>query len=209
VGLLDLLDDVAPEPVEDHDDGDRGDHHEPDRDAALPVGSADGDHPEDPDPDSGESAGSTPSAGPDVDDAEGVDAEGVGAGGDGPDDLDPDAGPGPTGLDGATAAADHEPAAADGDATMPWDLTDREALVDDVHWAALRCIAELRADVPGGPRPVVLDDPFSVLEPAECVTVLARLARLTDLVQIVVVTDRPEVAEWALAIGPDHAAVVG
>lgn len=36
----------------------------------------------------------------------------------------------------------------------------------------------------------------------------ARLARLTDHVQMVVVTDRPEVAEWADAIGPDHASVV-
>lgn len=181
-GLLDLLDDVAPEP-----DGASG----PDEDA-------DG-----VDPDAqAVAARFTTSHTPDGSSGTAVVADGETAG--------DEVAAGVPEPDASTASEAIDPGdVSEGDPAVPWDLTDREALVDDLHWAALRCIAELRTDAPGGPRPVVLDDPFSVLEPAECVTVLARLARLTDLVQIVVVTDRPEVAEWALAIGPDHAAVVG
>ena len=70
-------------------------------------------------------------------------------------------------------------------------------------------IADCRADGPAGHLPVVFDDPFGDLDADEVVEVLSRLSRLTDLVQLVIVSDRPEIAAWAHDLGREHALVVG
>lgn len=85
---------------------------------------------------------------------------------------------------------------------------DRHELVDAMHWEAMVAIAGARADGPAGQLPVVLDDPFAVLDPDESVDLMSRLVRLTDHVQMIVVTDRPEVADWAAAVGDEHAAIL-
>lgn len=86
---------------------------------------------------------------------------------------------------------------------------DRQAVVDDVIWRAMVRIDACRSDGPAGFLPVVFDDPFTDLDADEVVEVLSRLARLTDLVQFVIVSDRPEIARWAHDLGPEHALVVG
>jgi hypothetical protein len=89
------------------------------------------------------------------------------------------------------------------------DPVDRHAVVDDVIWRAMARIADCRADGPAGHLPVVFDDPFGDLDADEVVEVLSRLSRLTDLVQLVIVSDRPEIAAWAHDLGREHALVVG
>jgi hypothetical protein len=86
---------------------------------------------------------------------------------------------------------------------------DRQAVVDDVIWRAMVRIDACRSDGPAGFLPVVFDDPFPDLDADEVVEVLSRLSRLTDLVQFVIVSDRPEIAGWAHDLGPEHALVVG
>lgn len=92
---------------------------------------------------------------------------------------------------------------------VAFDPSDRAALVDDVIWRAMVRIEACRSEGPAGHLPVVLDDPFVDLSDDEAVEVLMRLARLTDLVQLIVLSDRPEVAAWAHDLGRDHALVVG
>jgi ABC-type bacteriocin/lantibiotic exporter with double-glycine peptidase domain len=55
--------------------------------------------------------------------------------------------------------------------------------------------------------PLVLDDPFAALGDDEMAQVLDRLARLADVVQVVLVTDREAAAQWAERIGPATARV--
>ena len=121
----------------------------------------------------------------------------------------PDVTPSPACL-AAAATGELTPAteAPRDESVVPPDPAARAAFVDDVHWEAMMAVAGARVEGPAGQLPVVFDDPFPMLDADECVEVLARLVRLTDNVQMVVVTDRPEVAEWAEAIGPDHAAVL-
>lgn len=85
---------------------------------------------------------------------------------------------------------------------------DRRGSVDEMHWEAMVAIAGACTDGPGGQLPVVLDDPFAGLDPRESVELLTRLARHTDHVQMIVITDLVEVADWAEGVGPEHASVV-
>lgn len=85
----------------------------------------------------------------------------------------------------------------------------RHVLVDEIHWWLLGRLGELRTEGPAGQLPIVLDEPFDTLDDDEVIDVLTRLARFSDLAQIVVATERPAIARWASALGPAHAAVVG
>jgi len=89
------------------------------------------------------------------------------------------------------------------------DPLDRRAVVEDVVWRAMVKMADCRSDGPAGHLPLILDDPFGDLEADEVLEVLSRLGRFTDLVQMVVVSDRPEIATWAHDLGREHAMVVG
>ncbi len=82
------------------------------------------------------------------------------------------------------------------------------ALVEEVHWQAMVAMASVRTDGPAGQLPVVFDEAFSMLDREECLDLLDRLVRLSGHVQMILLSDRPEVAEWADAIGPDLASVV-
>lgn len=84
---------------------------------------------------------------------------------------------------------------------------DRSTLVDDVEWALLARLAQVRSVGPGGSVPLVLDDPFAALDDPEVTSVLDRLAQIAGAVQVVVVSDRPAVASWAEALGPDRVGV--
>ncbi len=84
---------------------------------------------------------------------------------------------------------------------------DRSALTDDTEWELLSRLARVRSVGPGGSIPLVLDDPFAILDDTEVVTVLDHLAQLGGAVQLVVVSDRPAIAAWASGLGSDRVLV--
>jgi hypothetical protein len=101
----------------------------------------------------------------------------------------------------AAATAAEEQAVADASAI------DRSKLVDDVDWELMARLAGVRSVGLAGALPLVLDDPFAVLDDDELIKVLDRLVRLADAVQIVVVTDREAAVAWAAQIGSEKALV--
>jgi hypothetical protein len=101
----------------------------------------------------------------------------------------------------AAATAAEEQAVADAAAI------DRSTLVDDVDWALMSRLAAIRSVGLAGALPLVLDDPFGVLDDDELTRVLDRMVRLADAVQIVVVTDREAAVAWAAQIGSEKALV--
>ena len=85
---------------------------------------------------------------------------------------------------------------------------DRAKLVDDIEWELLSRLAAVRSVGVAGSVPLVLDDPFVVLHDGEVARVLDKVGQLAGAVQLVVVSDRPAVAQWASAAGPQRAATV-
>ena len=59
----------------------------------------------------------------------------------------------------------------------------------------------------GGSLPLLLDDALGGLDEDQLVHVLGRLERMADAVQVIVVSDDPRAASWAVAAGQDRAAV--
>jgi hypothetical protein len=85
---------------------------------------------------------------------------------------------------------------------------DRAKLVDDIEWELMSRLASVRSVGVAGSVPLVLDDPFSVLQDDEVARVLDKVGQLAGAVQLVVVSDRPAVARWASDAGPLRAATV-
>ena len=85
---------------------------------------------------------------------------------------------------------------------------DREALIGDIDWALLNRLAAVRPADGSEPVPLVLDEPFGILSDDEVTGVLERLTRFAPLAQIVVVSNRPAVVDWAASAGPDRVGVV-
>lgn len=83
----------------------------------------------------------------------------------------------------------------------------RGDLAEDVAWRLLARLAGLRSVGPGGSVPLVLDDPFAALQDQEVLDVMDRLAELAGPVQVVVVSDRTAVTEWARSRGSAVAGV--
>ena len=106
-------------------------------------------------------------------------------------------------VDAAFAAATATEELANADA----ENLDRAKLVDDLDWELMSRAAGLRSVGLAGALPLVLDDPFAVLDDDELNTVLDRLARLADAVQVVLVTDREAAVAWAAQIGSERALV--
>ena len=84
---------------------------------------------------------------------------------------------------------------------------DRSVLTEETNWVLLSRLARLRSVGPGGSVPLVLDDPFAMLDDSEVANVLDDLVRLCGAIQVVVVSDRKAIAEWAAGIGPDRVLV--
>lgn len=99
---------------------------------------------------------------------------------------------------GTTALAEREATA---------DAVDRATLVNDIDWALLSRLADLRNVGLAGALPLVLDDPFGALDDDEVTIVLDRLVRLAQASQVVIVSDRPAVRAWAESRTPDQVAV--
>jgi hypothetical protein len=82
-----------------------------------------------------------------------------------------------------------------------------EALdVDALVWRVLSVLASHQAaalpDGPG-PAPLVLDEPFGDLAPAEAIELCDALVGPARAVQVLVVTDRQDIAHWARTTGAD------
>ena len=84
---------------------------------------------------------------------------------------------------------------------------DRAGLVNDVDWALLARLAQVRNVGLAGALPLVLDDPFDGLDDDEVTIVLDRLSRMAQTSQIVVATDRTAVLAWAADRPADEVAV--
>jgi hypothetical protein len=81
-------------------------------------------------------------------------------------------------------------------------------LAEEVEWYLLARLAAQRSVSLGGSLPLVLDDALSGLSPEDVEHVLGRLERMSEAVQVVVISDDPVIASWATRAGADRAAVV-
>ncbi|MCU1352884.1 MAG: hypothetical protein JWM05_2093, partial [Acidimicrobiales bacterium] len=86
--------------------------------------------------------------------------------------------------------------------------TSSDELLEEIEWYLLARLAGQRAVSAAGSVPLVLDDPFHALEGDAGVRLVARLERMASAVQVVVVSDAPDLAEWARGLGPDRASVL-
>jgi hypothetical protein len=78
--------------------------------------------------------------------------------------------------------------------------------VDDLVWRVLSVLASHQAaavDGGPGPAPLVLDEPFGDLAPAEAQALCDALVGPASAVQVLVVTDREDVVAWARAASSD------
>jgi hypothetical protein len=82
-------------------------------------------------------------------------------------------------------------------------------LAEEVEWYLLARLAAQRSVSLGGSLPLVLDDALGGLAPEDVDHVLGRLERMTEAVQVIVLSDDPVTASWAARAGEDRAAVVG
>lgn len=80
---------------------------------------------------------------------------------------------------------------------------------DELEWYLLARVAAQRSVSVAGSLPLVLlDDALGLVDPAEGRRLLDRLERMADAVQMIVVSDDPELVSWVDAVGPARAAVV-
>ena len=82
------------------------------------------------------------------------------------------------------------------------------SLLEDIDWYLLSRLASQRSVGVAGSLPLVIDDAFSELPPTEANWLLGRLERMTDAVQVIVLTDEPEQAAWVEQLGEGRGAVV-
>jgi len=72
--------------------------------------------------------------------------------------------------------------------------------VDAVEWYLLARLAAQRSVSYVGSLPIVIDDAFSGWGTDRLAAVYHRLARMSDVVQVVICSDDPEVAQWAAGL---------
>lgn len=84
--------------------------------------------------------------------------------------------------------------------------------VDDLVWRVLSVLASHQASaVPGGPgpAPLVLDEPFGDLSADDVAALCVALVGPSRAVQVLLVTDREDVAAWARTADPDAVGLAG
>ncbi len=79
---------------------------------------------------------------------------------------------------------------------------------EELEWYLLARLAAQRSVSIAGSVPLLLDDALSGLAIDEACHLLTRLERMADVVQVIVLSDDPVVATWALTTGSARAAVV-
>lgn len=77
-----------------------------------------------------------------------------------------------------------------------------------VEWYVLARLAQQRSLSFVGSVPMLIDDAFQSWTIGEIREVFGRLARMSEVIQMIYLTDDDEVASWARGLGPDRAAVV-
>jgi len=82
------------------------------------------------------------------------------------------------------------------------------ALADAVEWYVLARLAQQRAVSFVGSVPMAIDDAFDRWSVDEMSEVYGRLARMSEVIQMIYLTDDPDVVAWARDLGPDRAAVI-
>jgi hypothetical protein len=82
------------------------------------------------------------------------------------------------------------------------------AVSEAVEWYLLARLAAQRSVSLGGSVPLLLDDALAGLDRVDVEHVLGRLERMTDAVQVIVLSEDPVAASWAALAGADRAAVV-
>ena len=90
----------------------------------------------------------------------------------------------------------------------PAEAVDEDSIAEEIEWYLLARLAAQRAVCLGGSLPLLLDDALAGLDEDQLGHVLGRLERMADAVQVIVVSDDPLAASWALLAGQDRAAVV-
>ena len=85
---------------------------------------------------------------------------------------------------------------------------DDGSIAEEIEWYLLARLAAQRAVCLGGSLPLLLDDALTGLDEEQLGHVLGRLERMADAVQVIVVSDDPLAASWAMLAGQDRAAVV-
>jgi DNA repair exonuclease SbcCD ATPase subunit len=85
---------------------------------------------------------------------------------------------------------------------------DDASIAEEIEWYLLARLAAQRAVSLGGSLPLLLDDALVGLDEEQLRHVLGRLERMADAVQVIVVSDDPLAASWALMAGQERAAVV-
>ncbi len=81
-------------------------------------------------------------------------------------------------------------------------------LAEEVEWYLLARLAAQRSVSLGGSLPLVLDDALLGLPQEDMEHVLGRLERMSEAVQVIVISDDPATAAWVALAGEDRAAVV-
>jgi len=85
---------------------------------------------------------------------------------------------------------------------------DEGSIADEIEWYLLARVAAQRAVCLGGSLPLLLDGALDGLDEQQLAHVLGRLERMADAVQVIVVSDDPRAAAWAVSAGQERAAVV-
>lgn len=78
----------------------------------------------------------------------------------------------------------------------------------ELEWYLLARLASQRSVSMGGSAPLLLDDALRGLDAQDVGFLLSRLERMTDAVQLIVVSDDPVVLSWATNAGIERAAIV-
>lgn len=107
-------------------------------------------------------------------------------------------------AEGRAAALDVERLQDLASAPVPGERTPAEEL----EWYLLARLAGQRAVSVAGSVPLLLDDALRGLSEREVAHLLDRLERMAEAVQVIVVSDDPVVAAWAVEAGPARATVV-
>ncbi len=90
----------------------------------------------------------------------------------------------------------------------PAEDVDENSLAEEIEWYLLARMAAQRAVCLGGSVPLLLDGALAGLDADQLGQILGRLERMADAVQVIVLSDDPFAASWALLAGQDRAAVV-
>lgn len=85
---------------------------------------------------------------------------------------------------------------------------ERQVLVDRVEWYVLARLAQQRSVSFVGSVPLVIDDAFVNWSVEELSGVLERLVRMSEVIQIIILTDDVEIHSWARSLGRGVASVV-